>query len=109
MKAIWNGAIGFGLVNIPVKIYSATETTKLDLAIHDKSDFSNIKFKRVNEKTGKEIKWESIVKGYFMDDKYLYITASNLMNFILDKANIDENNLNKTISYFENKSKFKEI
>lgn len=73
MKAIWNGAIGFGLVNIPVKIYSATETSKLDLDMLDKSDFSNIKFKRVNEKTGKEVKWENIVKAYLMDDKYIVL------------------------------------
>ena len=73
MKAIWNGAIGFGLVNIPVKIYSATETTKLDLDMLDKSDFSNIRFKRVNETTGKEVKWENIVKGYLMDDKYIIL------------------------------------
>ncbi|MDQ0592680.1 DNA end-binding protein Ku [Chryseobacterium ginsenosidimutans] len=73
MKAIWNGAIGFGLVNIPVKIYSAVETSKLDLDMLDKSDFSNIKFKRVNEKTGKEVKWENIVKGYLMDDQYIIL------------------------------------
>ncbi|RMZ58092.1 Ku protein [Chryseobacterium nematophagum] len=73
MKAIWNGAIGFGLVNIPVKIYSATETSKLDLDMLDKSDFSNIKFKRVNEKTGKEVKWENIVKAYLMDEKYIVL------------------------------------
>lgn len=73
MKAIWNGAIGFGLVNIPVKIYSATETSKLDLDMLDKSDFSNIKFKRVNGNTGKEVKWENIVKGYLMDDQYIIL------------------------------------
>lgn len=73
MKAIWNGAIGFGLVNIPVKIYSATETSKLDLDMLDRSDFSNIKFKRVNKSTGKEVKWENIVKGYLMDDKYIVL------------------------------------
>lgn len=73
MKAIWNGAIGFGLVNIPIKIYSATETSKLDLDMLDKSDFSNIRFKRVNEKTGKEVKWANIVKGYLMDEKYIVL------------------------------------
>lgn len=73
MKAIWNGAIGFGLVNIPVKIYSATETSKLDLDMLDKSDFSNIKFKRVNEKSGKEVKWENIVKAYLLDDRYIVL------------------------------------
>lgn len=73
MKAIWNGAIGFGLVNIPIKIYSATETSKLDLDMLDKSDFSNIRFKRVNENTGKEVKWENIVKGYLMDEQYIVL------------------------------------
>jgi len=73
MRAIWNGAIGFGLVNIPVKIYSATETTKLNLDMLDKSDYSNIRFKRVNESTGKEVKWENIVKGYRIDDQYIIL------------------------------------
>ena len=73
MKAIWNGAIGFGLVNIPIKMYSAVESSKLDLDMLDKNDFSNIKFKRVNEKTGKEVKWENIVKGFLLDDKYVVL------------------------------------
>lgn len=64
MRSIWTGAIGFGLVNIPVKLYSATESSSLDLDMLDKKDHSNIKFKRVNEKTGKEVPWENIVKGY---------------------------------------------
>ena len=61
MKAIWNGAIGFGLVNIPVKMYSAVQDSNLDLDMLDKNDYSNIKFKRVNEKSGKEVKWADIV------------------------------------------------
>jgi hypothetical protein len=40
MKPIWNGAIGFGLVNIPVKLYSATESSTLDLDMLDKKDLS---------------------------------------------------------------------
>ena len=59
MKSIWNGAIGFGLVNIPVKLYSATESSSLDLDMLDKRDLANIKFKRVNANTGKEVKWEN--------------------------------------------------
>lgn len=73
MKAIWNGAIGFGLVNIPIKMYSAVENSNLDLDMLDKNDFSNIKFKRVNEKTGKEVKWENIVKGFLLEDKYVVL------------------------------------
>ena len=73
MRSIWNGAIGFGLVNIPVKMYSATESSSLDLDMLDKSDLSNIKFKRVNEKTDKEVLWENIVKGYKLDDRYIVL------------------------------------
>ena len=63
MKSIWNGAIAFGLVNIPVKLYAATESSSLDLDMLDKRDLSNIRFKRVNDKTGKEVGWDDIVKG----------------------------------------------
>ena len=73
MRAIWSGAIGFGLVNIPIKLYSASEESTLDLDMLDSKDFSNIKFKRVNEKTGKEVAYENIVKGYKMDDKYIVL------------------------------------
>lgn len=73
MRAIWNGAIGFGLVNIPIKLYSATDSRSLDLDMLDSKDFSNIRFKRVNENTGKEVAWENIVKGYKLKDKYIVL------------------------------------
>ena len=73
MRSIWNGAIGFGLVNIPVKMYSATESSSLDLDMLDKSDLSNIRFKRVNEKSGKEVEWEQIVKGYKLGERYIVL------------------------------------
>lgn len=74
MRAIWTGAIGFGLVNIPVKIYSATEESRVDLDMLDKNDHSNIKFQRVNEKTGKVVNWNDIVKGYKYEDEYIILT-----------------------------------
>lgn len=73
MRPIWTGAIGFGLVNIPVKIYSATESSNLDLDMLDKNDHSNIRFMRVNEKTGKEVPWANIVKGYKLDNNYVVL------------------------------------
>lgn len=73
MRAIWTGAIGFGLVNIPIKIYSATQSSSLDLDMLDRKDQSNIKYKRVNEVTGKEVSWDNIVKGYLMKDKYIVL------------------------------------
>ena len=73
MRPIWTGAIGFGLVNIPIKLYSASQSSSLDLDMLDKTDHANIKFLRVNEKTGKEVKWESIVKGYKYNDDYVIL------------------------------------
>lgn len=73
MKAIWTGSLGFGLVNIPVKLYSAVEESSLDLDMLDKKDLSNIRFKRVNEKTGKEVPWANIVRGYLLNDRYVVL------------------------------------
>ncbi len=73
MRPIWTGAIGFGLVNIPVKMYSATQTSNLDLDMLDKKDHSHIKYQRVNESTGKEVKWDNIVKGYKLNGEYVVL------------------------------------
>lgn len=73
MRPIWTGAIGFGLVNIPVKLYSATQSSNLNLDMLDKKDHSHIKYLRINEKTGKEVNWENIVKGYKINDEYVVL------------------------------------
>lgn len=86
MRPIWTGAIGFGLVNIPVKLYSATQASEIDLDMLDKKDHSNIKFMRVNAKTGKEVAWANIVKAYKMDEKYV----------VLDETDFEKANAVKT-------------
>jgi DNA end-binding protein Ku len=73
MRSIWTGSISFGLINIPVKIFSAVQESSLDLDMLDSKDHSNIKFKRVNENTGKEVAYENIVKGYKMDSGYVIL------------------------------------
>ncbi len=73
MRALWSGALGFGLVNIPIKIYSATQDSSLDLDMLDKKDHSHIKFMRVNEHTHKEVTWENIVKGYDYNGKMVVL------------------------------------
>jgi DNA end-binding protein Ku len=77
MRAIWSGAISFGLINIPVKLFSAVHDSSLDLDMLDSRDHSNIRFKRVNENTGKEVAYENIVKGYFRDDHYIVLEKSD--------------------------------
>lgn len=86
MRPIWTGAIGFGLVNIPVKLYSATESSNVDLDMLDKKDHSHIKYLRVNEKTGKEVPWANIVKGYDTGSKYV----------VLDEADFEKAGAEKT-------------
>jgi DNA end-binding protein Ku len=73
MRAIWSGAIGFGLVNIPVKMYSATEDSNLDLDMLDKHDHARIRYARINADTGEEVAWGDIVKGYKMGSKYIVL------------------------------------
>jgi DNA end-binding protein Ku len=73
MRSIWTGSISFGLINIPVKIFPAVQESSLDLDMLDSKDHSNIKFKRVNENTGKEVAYENIVKGYKMDGGYVVL------------------------------------
>ncbi|WP_134088238.1 Ku protein [Olivibacter sp. XZL3] len=73
MRAIWTGAIGFGLVNIPVKLFSATEQSRLDFDMLDRKDHSRVRYQRVNENTGKEVPWDNIVKGYMLNDNYVIL------------------------------------
>ncbi|MFV8341982.1 Ku protein [Flavobacterium sp. XS2P39] len=77
IKSIWVGSIAFGLINIPVKLFSAVRESHLEMNMLDKNDFSNIKFKRVNEKTDKEVAYADIVKGYKLDDQYVIVEDSD--------------------------------
>ena len=86
MRPLWTGAIGFGLVNIPVKLFSATESSNLDLDMLDKKDHAHIRFMRVNENTGKEVKLQNIVKGFMLNNKYV----------ILDDKDFEKANAVKT-------------
>src|ERR1700761_1124027 len=88
MRSIWTGAIGFGLVNIPIKLYSAVKDSELDLDMLDKKDHSNIKFKRVNENTGKEVAWENIVKGYNLDGRYVVLTDEDFQKASPEKTKV---------------------
>lgn len=90
MRAIWTGAISFGLVNIPIKIYSAIQNSQLDLDMLDRKDLSNIRFKRVNEKSGKEVEWDNIVKGYMLKEQYVVLEDADFEDALPEK--------NKTIA-----------
>jgi DNA end-binding protein Ku len=63
-RAIWTGTVGFGLVQIPVGLHSAEDRAELDMTLLDKRNLSPVGYERVKKKTGKEVTWENIVKGY---------------------------------------------
>jgi DNA end-binding protein Ku len=64
MRAVWKGSVSFGLVNIPIALYSATRSEDVRFKQLRKSDLSPIRYQRVAEADGKEVPWEEIVKGY---------------------------------------------
>jgi DNA end-binding protein Ku len=64
MRAIWTGAISFGLVNIPVRLYSAVGSNSLDFDMLSKKDLAPIRYSRVSSADGKEVAYKDIVKGY---------------------------------------------
>jgi DNA end-binding protein Ku len=64
VRAIWKGAISFGLVTIPVTLYPATRREELRFRLLRSSDLSPVTYKRVAEVDGKEVPWDQIVKGY---------------------------------------------
>ncbi len=86
MRSIWTGTIAFGLVNIPIKLISAVESSNLDLDMLDKKDHANIKFKRVNEHTGKEVPWNNIVRAYNLDGKYVVLSDADFQEAMPEKT-----------------------
>jgi DNA end-binding protein Ku len=86
MKAIWTGAIGFGLIHIPIKLYSAIQDNRPDFDLLDRKSMSRIRYKRVNEDTGKEVDWDQIVKGHYLKDRYI----------VLEDADFEEASPEKT-------------
>ena len=78
-RAIWKGSITFGLVNIPVGLYSAETRDEIHFKMLDKKTMSPIHYKRVSEDSGKEVDWNDIVRGYeFSPGKYVVMSDEDL-------------------------------
>jgi len=90
MRTLWKGAIGFGLVNIPVKLFSAVQNSHLDLDMLDSKDHSRIKFQRINENTRKEVPYDKIVKGYLLKDKYIILDEQDFEDASPEKTKMIE-------------------
>jgi DNA end-binding protein Ku len=63
-RSIWSGYITFGLVSVPVGLFSATEEHELDFHQFQRGTSDRIRYKRVNERTGREVDYDKIVKGH---------------------------------------------
>jgi len=90
MRSIWKGAIGFGLVNIPVKLFSAVQNSNLDLDMLDSKDHARIKFQRINENSRKEVAYDKIVKGYLLNDKYVILDDQDFEDASPEKTKMIE-------------------
>lgn len=78
-KPIWKGYITFGLVNIPVILYSAEKKFDIQFKLIDSRDKARIRYMRINEYTGAEVPWTEVAKGYEYDDhNYLVIKPADI-------------------------------
>ncbi|GAB2994796.1 Ku protein [Amycolatopsis acidiphila] len=78
-RAIWSGAINFGLVTVPVELYSATEDHTVHFRQFERDTSDRIRYRRVNERTGKEVDYNDIVKGYDLGDgEYVLVEQDEL-------------------------------
>jgi DNA end-binding protein Ku len=82
-RGLWNGAISFGLINIPVEIMSAKDQKRISFRMLDKNDFSPIGYKQINKTTGREVQRKNIVKGYeYSPNQFVVMTEADF-----EKAN----------------------
>jgi DNA end-binding protein Ku len=87
MRAIWTGALSFGLVNIPVRLYSASAGTELDLHMLHKPDMGPIRFARICTLDDQEIPYDEIVKGYeYQKGDYIVVTDEDFQKASPEKT-----------------------
>lgn len=88
MRSIWSGSISFGLVNIPIKLNSAVASGEsLNFDMLSKKDMAPIRYARIDTKTGKEVPWKDIVKGYeYAKGKYVVISDEDFSKASPEKS-----------------------
>src|ERR1700688_3005833 len=78
-RSIWKGSISFGLVNIPVGLYTAEKSKELHFNLLDRRNLAPIHYQRVNSETGKEVPWEDTVRGFeFEPKRYVVLSDDDL-------------------------------
>lgn len=79
MRAIWKGAVSFGLVNVPVRLYSATENHDVQFRQVHRTDGGRIRYKRFCSKDGQEVAYDDIAKGYETEDGQMIVLTDEDM------------------------------
>jgi DNA end-binding protein Ku len=86
-RSIWKGSITFGLVNIPVGLYSAEKREEVSFHLLDRKNKARVKYKRVNEETGREVAWEDTVRGFELESgKYVILSDEDLQRAAPEKT-----------------------
>jgi DNA end-binding protein Ku len=81
-RPVWKGLVSFGLVSVPAQLFSyEAKESEIDFTMLDRRDQQRIRYLRVNAKTGREVAWRDIVKGFEVDtNKYVIVTPQDLKN-----------------------------
>jgi DNA end-binding protein Ku len=96
-RAVWKGAVSFGLVYIPVHLHTAARDSSLDLDLLDSKDFSPVGYQRYNKRTGKTVDWNRIVKGYeYRKGQYVALTDEDFR-----QANVKASQTIDIVSFVE--------
>lgn len=96
-RVLWKGAISFGLVHIPVGLYSAEKRNSFDLTMLDRRTMKPVGFKRYNKDTGEDVTWDDIVKGYeYEKGRYVVLTEEDFK-----RANVDATQTVDIVSFVD--------
>ena len=96
-RAIWKGAVSFGLVYIPVHLHTAARDSTVDLDLLDSRDFAPVGYQRYNKHTGKVVDWGDIVKGYeYRKGQYVALTAEDFR-----QANVEASQTIDIVTFVE--------
>lgn len=94
---MWSGALNFGLINIPIKLYSASEEKELSFHFLHKEDLSPVRFARVCKQEEKEIAYEDIVRGFeYQPGDYVVVTEDDFR-----KANVSKTKMIEILDFVE--------
>jgi DNA end-binding protein Ku len=97
-RAVWKGAVSFGLVYIPVHMHTAARDSTLDLDLIDRRDFSAVGYQRYNKRTGKVVDWADVIKGYeYKKGQYVALTDEDFR-----QANVEASQTIDIVSFAQN-------